>query len=97
MCADRRKLHSPTAIWANVFLLVLTATIKVAFTAWTFGMMVWLAFIPFEDSETHSGIQVPAGIFLPTIAIGACIGRAVGLITFVSYIFRAPPKCSPRH
>ncbi len=27
--------------------------------------------------------QVPAGIFLPTIAIGACLGRAVGLITFV--------------
>ena len=26
-------------------------------------------------------IQVPAGIFLPTIAIGACLGRAVGLLT----------------
>jgi hypothetical protein len=26
---------------------------------------------------------VPAGIFLPTIAIGACLGRAVGLIMFV--------------
>lgn len=28
--------------------------------------------------------QIPAGIFLPTIAIGACLGRAVGLLTFVT-------------
>ncbi|KAF5362525.1 hypothetical protein D9756_002456 [Leucocoprinus leucothites] len=27
------------------------------------------------------GMMIPAGIFLPTIAIGACLGRAVGLIT----------------
>ncbi|KAI0831818.1 chloride channel [Trametes gibbosa] len=27
------------------------------------------------------GMMVPAGIFLPTITIGACLGRAVGLIT----------------
>lgn len=26
------------------------------------------------------GIRVPAGIFLPSIAIGSCIGRAVGII-----------------
>jgi len=26
-------------------------------------------------------MQVPAGIFLPTIAIGACLGRAMGLLT----------------
>ncbi|OBZ72186.1 H(+)/Cl(-) exchange transporter 3 [Grifola frondosa] len=60
---DFHGLCNPTAIWANVFLLILTALTKIAFTAWTFGMMV------------------PAGIFLPTIAIGACLGRAVGLIT----------------
>ncbi|KAI0675830.1 chloride channel [Trametes maxima] len=60
---DYHGLCNPTAIWANVFLLILTALAKIGFTAWTFGMMV------------------PAGIFLPTIAIGACLGRAVGLIT----------------
>lgn len=27
------------------------------------------------------GMMIPAGIFLPTIAIGACIGRAMGLVT----------------
>lgn len=27
--------------------------------------------------------EVPAGIFLPTIGIGACLGRAVGLIMWV--------------
>lgn len=26
--------------------------------------------------------QVPAGVFLPTIAIGAALGRAVGLLTY---------------
>ncbi|KAH9832582.1 Cl-channel protein [Rhodofomes roseus] len=60
---DWHGLCNATAIWANVFLLILTAGTKLVFTAWTFGMMI------------------PAGIFLPTIAIGACLGRAVGLIT----------------
>ncbi|KAH9943797.1 chloride channel [Amylocystis lapponica] len=60
---DYHGLCNATAIWANVFLLILTALTKVVLTAWTFGMMI------------------PAGIFLPTIAIGACLGRAVGLIT----------------
>ncbi|CDO69766.1 hypothetical protein BN946_scf184766.g11 [Trametes cinnabarina] len=60
---DYHGLCNPTATWANIFLLVLTALVKIGFTAWTFGMMI------------------PAGIFLPTIAIGACLGRAVGLIT----------------
>ena len=32
--------HSPTALAANVFLLLLTAMVKIGFTAWTFGMMV---------------------------------------------------------
>lgn len=36
-----------------------------------------------RNSSTAHGYepQVPAGIFLPTIAIGACLGRAVGLLT----------------
>jgi chloride channel 3/4/5 len=29
------------------------------------------------------GMMIPAGIFLPSITIGACIGRAVGLLTYV--------------
>ncbi|EKM50668.1 uncharacterized protein PHACADRAFT_264052 [Phanerochaete carnosa HHB-10118-sp] len=60
---DYHGLCNPTALWHNVFLLILTAVVKVGLTAWTFGMMI------------------PAGIFLPTIAIGACFGRAVGLLT----------------
>jgi chloride channel 3/4/5 len=35
-----RGLSSPTAMWENVFLLVLTGVVKIGFTAWTFGMMV---------------------------------------------------------
>jgi hypothetical protein len=31
---------SPTAMWENVFLLIVTALLKIALTAWTFGMMV---------------------------------------------------------
>ncbi|KAJ7230701.1 Cl-channel protein [Mycena pura] len=69
---DYHGLCNPTAMWENVFLLVLTAAIKVLLTAWTFGMMI------------------PAGIFLPTIAIGACLGRAVGLLT--QGLHRAYPK-----
>ncbi|KZT07272.1 Cl-channel protein, partial [Laetiporus sulphureus 93-53] len=78
---DFHGLCNATAIWANVFLLILTAMTKIALTAWTFGMMI------------------PAGIFLPTIAIGACLGRAVGLIT--QGLHRAYPgawifsSCSP--
>ncbi|KAL1753840.1 chloride channel [Schizophyllum commune] len=59
---DYHGLCNPTALWENVFLLSLTAGIKLVLTSWTFGMMV------------------PAGIFMPTIAIGACLGRAMGLI-----------------
>lgn len=33
-------VSSPSAMWENVFLLVLTAVIKFGLTAWTFGMMV---------------------------------------------------------
>ncbi|KAI0794494.1 chloride channel [Fomes fomentarius] len=68
---DYHGLCNPTALGANVFLLILTALVKVGFTAWTFGMMI------------------PAGIFLPTIAIGASLGRAVGLV--VQGLYRAYP------
>ncbi|KNZ72656.1 H(+)/Cl(-) exchange transporter 3 [Termitomyces sp. J132] len=68
---DYHGLCNPTAMWENVFLLILTSTIKIVLTAWTFGMMI------------------PAGIFLPTIAIGACLGRAVGLLT--QGLYRAYP------
>ncbi|TCD69139.1 hypothetical protein EIP91_008615 [Steccherinum ochraceum] len=60
---DYHGLCNPTAAWENIFLLTITAGIKLLLTAWTFGM------------------QIPAGIFLPTIAIGACLGRAMGLLT----------------
>ncbi|KAH8832275.1 Cl-channel protein [Flagelloscypha sp. PMI_526] len=60
---DYHGLCNPKAAWRNMYLLLLTAAVKLLLTAWTFGMMV------------------PAGIFLPTIAIGACLGRAMGLFT----------------
>ena len=34
-------LFSPTATRENVFLLILTAVLKIVLTSWTFGMMVW--------------------------------------------------------
>ncbi|KAG8846614.1 hypothetical protein FRB91_000657 [Serendipita sp. 411] len=51
-------LCDPHSTLRNVFLLLLTASVKLLLTAWTFG------------------IQVPAGIFLPSITIGATLGRA---------------------
>ncbi|KZS94576.1 Cl-channel protein [Sistotremastrum niveocremeum HHB9708] len=68
---DYHGLCNLDAISETVFLLLLTAALKIVFTIVTFGMMI------------------PAGIFLPTIAIGACLGRAVGLI--VQGIHRAHP------
>jgi len=62
---------SPTATRENVFLLILTAILKIVLTSWTFGMMI------------------PAGIFLPTIGIGACLDRAMGLI--MQSLYRAYP------
>ncbi|TFK26246.1 Cl-channel protein [Coprinopsis marcescibilis] len=69
---DYHGLCNPSAMKENIFLLILTAFIKIPLTAWTFGM------------------SVPAGMFLPTIGIGACLGRAVGLIT--QSLYRAYPK-----
>uniref|UniRef100_A0A8H8CIA3 Chloride channel protein n=1 Tax=Psilocybe cubensis TaxID=181762 RepID=A0A8H8CIA3_PSICU len=68
---DYHGLCNPTATVENIFLLCLTAILKVVLTAWTFGMMI------------------PAGIFLPTIGIGACLGRAMGLI--MQSLYRAYP------
>lgn len=36
------------------------------------------------------GASVPAGIFLPSLTIGACVGRAVGLV--MDQIHRAHPE-----
>ncbi|KIK08951.1 hypothetical protein K443DRAFT_671998 [Laccaria amethystina LaAM-08-1] len=68
---DYHGLCNPTATRQNIFLLILTALMKMVLTSWTFGM------------------SIPAGIFLPTIAIGACLGRAMGLIT--QSLYRAHP------
>ena len=38
--SESHLTYSPTAVWRNVFLLILTAAVKVLLTAWTFGMMV---------------------------------------------------------
>jgi chloride channel 3/4/5 len=47
------------------------------------------------------GIKVPAGIFIPSLAIGACLGRAVGILVETFYlqypslwIFESCPKTS---
>lgn len=40
ICSPISSFSSPTALWRNIFLLILTALTKVFFTAWTFGMMV---------------------------------------------------------
>lgn len=53
---------SSNAVWSTAFLLITTAGLKLALTAWTFG------------------IKVPAGVFLPSLAVGASLGRALGII-----------------
>ena len=39
-CVDTTSSFSPTATGQNIFLLFLTAILKIVLTAWTFGMMV---------------------------------------------------------
>lgn len=50
-------LSSPTATGQNIFLLTLTAILKITLTAWTFGMMVTLTFFSahFPDKIPGSG------------------------------------------
>ncbi|CAE6369095.1 unnamed protein product [Rhizoctonia solani] len=62
---DYHGLCNVSSMWQNIFGLILTSGFKLGLTAWTFGM---------------KASKVPAGIFLPTIAIGATMGRAVGII-----------------
>jgi chloride channel 3/4/5 len=38
---------------------------------------------------TRFGIKLPAGIFIPTLAVGACVGRIVGL--GIEYAFALHP------
>ena len=49
---------------------------------WNDGMTPYLK-VCVSIFEMFLPTQIPAGIFLPTIAIGACLGRAVGLLTYV--------------
>lgn len=44
-----------------------------------FSLML-TAFIKMILTALTFGIQVPAGVFIPSMAIGACIGRAFGLV-----------------
>ncbi|KAG8691760.1 hypothetical protein FRC11_010631 [Ceratobasidium sp. 423] len=62
---DYHGLCNVSSMWQNIFGLLLTSVFKLVLTAWTFGM---------------KASRVPAGIFLPTIAIGATMGRVVGII-----------------
>ena len=73
---------SPNKTFTNIILLLMTAALKIVLTAWTFGIQVWHQIMRFELHSPFS-IQVPAGIFLPSIAIGASLGRAVGLLVSV--------------
>ncbi|KAK2463643.1 hypothetical protein APHAL10511_004394 [Amanita phalloides] len=53
-------------------------------------LLILTACIKFVLTAWTFGMMIPAGIFLPTIAIGACLGRAVGLLT--QGLYRTFPK-----
>ncbi|KAF9005995.1 Cl-channel protein [Cyathus striatus] len=52
-------------------------------------LLILTAAVKFFLTAYTFGMMVPAGIFLPTITIGACLGRAVGLLT--QALYRAYP------
>ncbi|EKM81818.1 hypothetical protein AGABI1DRAFT_118889 [Agaricus bisporus var. burnettii JB137-S8] len=48
-------------------------------------LLLLTAILKFLFTSWTFGTMVPAGIFLPTIALGACYGRAVGLMMQILY------------
>ncbi|KAG9246693.1 chloride channel [Calycina marina] len=52
-----------------------------AATAGTIFLLVFAALLGFFLASITFGLQIPAGIILPSMAIGALFGRAVGIIT----------------
>jgi chloride channel 3/4/5 len=77
-----KQFSGAHSTFLNLFLLFLTAVLKLLLTAWTFGMQV----CKYHRIMRFKLIffQVPAGIFLPSITIGAVMGRAVGIIMLVA-------------
>lgn len=63
----------------NILLLLVTAGLKLVLTGWTFGLNVrYYTYCGYSQSDALT--KVPAGIFLPTITIGACLGRTLGIL-----------------
>lgn len=63
--------------------------------------LLYASFLKLFFTIITFGIKVPAGIFIPSLAIGACLGRAVGILVEVFYlkyptlwIFESCPKAS---
>ena len=46
------------------------------------GMLVFVAIIKFILTSFSFGAKLPGGIWMPLICIGACLGRAVGILMY---------------
>jgi chloride channel 3/4/5 len=44
------------------------------------GMLIFVAVIKFILTSFSFGAKLPGGIWMPLICIGACVGRAVGIL-----------------
>ncbi|KAG0647681.1 Chloride transporter -3 [Hyphodiscus hymeniophilus] len=52
-----------------------------AATAGTIFLLLFAAILGFFLASITFGLQIPAGIILPSMAVGALLGRAIGIIT----------------
>lgn len=43
-------------------------------------MLIFVAIVKFILTLFTIGARIPAGLFMPSIVIGACIGRAIGIL-----------------
>jgi chloride channel 3/4/5 len=61
--------------------------------AWSiFPSLLFTAFVKIGLTVVTFGAAVPAGIFIPSMAVGACVGRVIGM--FVNAVHQAMPDSS---
>lgn len=61
------------------FLSLLSFSRRDAFAS-TAGLLIVAALAKIFLTLLAIGVRVPAGVYMPTMAIGACAGRAMGML-----------------
>lgn len=82
---------SRDAYYSQVFVQKLTCEVGSSSNATSIVLLLLVAaFAKTLLTAVTFGSSIPAGIFLPSLTIGACVGRAVGLV--MDQLHRAHPE-----